>query len=392
MGESELGQVKVVDETKHEVLVAHSTLSDTTAAIQQVLDRLKADTAQLTFVFFDGAYDAEIVARILDQRTQDRGVGGTTAGELSCAGFGQGSITGISLHGSGVRAAVEIIAQLGSLSLIPLVHMPHKLARGIGRKLEDLRVDRHMWISLIDGLSGKEDLFVPFFMQAARRVPLIGGSLGDGDRFTKVYLVHHGRVYTDAAAIVLLEYPYGFRPIHHTHMKLSDKWLTVTSQSGDGRVVESFDGQPALIAYAQALNLSPEQVTPEVIGRNPLGYRFRGRPFPCSILRVQEDGSFLMGVTVHTDERLNILSAGDLVECSKNAIGEAIQHLAENGNDVQAMLLFNCSNRFIEAEGLGISEMLFEALYQAPLCGFNTYGEQFASMHMNHSLTGIVFG
>ena len=161
----------------HEVLVAHSALPDTRAAIEQVLDRLKADTAQLTLVFFDGTYDAEIVARVLDVRTQNRGVGGTTAGELSSEGFTTHSITGISLHGRGVRVAIEIIAQLARLSLIPLVDMPHKLARGIGRKLEDLRVDRHMWISLIDGLSGKEDLFVPFFMQAGRRVPLIGSSL-----------------------------------------------------------------------------------------------------------------------------------------------------------------------------------------------------------------------
>lgn len=388
----ELERVKVTGGETHKVLVAHSKLADTSAAIQQVLDRLKADTAQLTMVFFDAAYDAEVVARVLDLRTQNRGVGGTTAGEISSAGFTTRSITGISLHGRGVRAAIEIIAQLGRLSLIPLVDMPHKLARGIGRKLEDLHVDRHMWISLIDGLSGKEDLFVPFFMQAGRRMPLIGGSLGDGGRYDKVQLVHHGRVYTDAAGVVLLEYPYGFVPIHHTHMQLSDKWLTVTAQSSDGRVIEALDGRPAKIAYAEALNITPDQVTAELIGRHPLGYRFRGRPFPCSILRVREDGGFVMSIAVTNSERLNILSAKDIVQCSRSVVDEAVQQLAEKSKETQAMLLFHCTSRFVEAQSLGVTGELFEALHQVPLCGFNTYGEQFASMHMNHSLTGVVFG
>ncbi len=387
-----LEQVNASGGETHEVLVAHSTLTDTAAAIQQVLDRLKADTAQLTFVFFDCGYDAEVLARILDLRTQNRGVGGTTAGELSGAGFTTRSITGLSLHGRGVRAAIEIVAQLERLSLIPLVDVPHKLARGIGRKLEDLRVDRHMWISLIDGLSRKEELLVPFFMQAGRRVPLIGGSLGDGMEYDRVQLVHHGRVYTDTAAIILLEYPYGFVPMHHTHMHFTDKWLTVTAQSSDGRVIETLDGKPAKIAYAEALNVSPDQVTDELIGRHPLGYRFRGRPFPCTIVRVRDDDSFIMATGVTNSERLNILSANDIVQCSRDVIAETVQQLTVQDKKAQAMLLFHCASRFVEAQSLGVTDELFEALHQAPLCGFNTYGEQFASMHMNHSLTGVVFG
>ncbi|MBA2665368.1 MAG: FIST C-terminal domain-containing protein [Bradymonadaceae bacterium] len=378
----------------HRVVVASSTLVDTAAAIEEVLDALEAEAAALTFVFFDRCYDAEIIARVLDRRTQERGIGGTTAGEISNAGFRTGSITAMSLHGEDVRASVEIVAQLRRLSLVPLVSLPHKLAEGIGRSLDELSADRHMWISLIDGLSGKEDLFVPFFVQAARRVPLIGGSLSDGEHFCQVFLVHHGRVYSDAAAVVLLEYPYGFQPIHHTHLVFSEHWLTVTRVSEGGRVIEMLDGMPAHLAFAHAMGVSPHQVTTGLTGRYPLGYRFRGRPFPYSIMQTRDDGSFGMAHSVQVGERLNILMPQDLTDQSARAIEEAIGQLEQQtpGRQPQALLLFNCLGRYFEAKAQGMVGELFEAIHQAPVCGFNTYGEQFTSMHMNHSLTGVVFG
>lgn len=362
--------------------------------MQEVLDRLEADEASLVLVFFGCNHRADVVARVLDSRTQDRGVGGTTAGEITTSGFATGGITGISLHGEDIRAAVEVVPQLQHLSLIPLVHLPHQLARRIDRRLDELDPERHLWISLIDGLSNKEDLIVPFFVQSARRAPLVGASLSDGHQYRNVRLVHHGRVYRDAAALILLEYPHGFVPLYHSHLEFSDQWLTVTRTGAGGRLIETLDGEPARDAYARALGLAPDEVTAEVAARHPLGYRFRGRPFACSIHHPRPDGSLVMGHSVQNDERLNILVPGGLVERSQEAISQAISQLrAQQGGDCtpQGLLLFNCYCRYLEARQDDALDELFEALNQAPVCGFNSYGEQYASMHLNHSLTGIVF-
>lgn len=379
-------------EQKASVKVASNTLGDTSAAIDELLDELEATEAKLTLVFYGVSHDDQIIAKALDRATGARGIAGTTAGELGCSGFAQDSMTGISFHGEGVRASVEIIPQLHQLSLVPIVHLPDKLVRGIGRTRPELDPERHLWLFMVDGLSGKEGLLTPFFMQSAPRLGLVGASLGDGEQFNEVHIVHHGRIYRDAAAAVLLEYDGPFVTFKHTHMALTDRRLEVTKVSEGGRKLEQLDGKVAQIAYAEALGIDPSEVTQNSVAKHPFGYRFRGRPFPVSILQVHKDGTFRLGSTVQYGEQLNILEPDHLIDRTRESLEAVVRQLSSDGNQVEAMLLFHCLARFIEAKEQNLTDALAEAMCQAPVCGLNTYGEQFETMHMNHSLTGVVFG
>jgi hypothetical protein len=376
-----------------DVRVASVQSSDTSTAIDTLLEELDAEHAALTFVFHSPEHDEAIVARSLDAVTGSRGVAGSTAGELSEGGFQSDSMSGMALHGSGVRASVEIVPQLRELSLLPLMHLPAQLARGIGLETSDLDPDRHVWLLLVDGLSCKEDLLTPFFVQAAsKRMSLVGGSLGDGEDFQRTRISHYGRVYNDAAAVVLLEYDPPFSVIHHTHMTLSDTWVDVTRTSRGGRILEEIGGEVAAVGYAKALGLDPSEITTRFTSSRPLGFRFRGRPYPCSILTVRSDGTFMLGCSVQSGERLNILRPSDLVAGTRAAMHAAADELAEHGTKPQGSLLFNCLGRYLEAREKGIIDDLGDALSEYPVTGLNTYGEQFESMHFNHSLTGLMFG
>jgi hypothetical protein len=374
------------------VTVASNAAEDTKTAIDELLVELGAADASLTLVFYGTHHDDQVIARALDAATGKRGVAGTTAGELTCDGFANDSMTGMSFHGDGVRAAVEIIPQLRQLSLVPIVNLPDTLARGIGRTKDELDPKRHLWLFLLDGLSGKEGLLTPFFMQAATRVGLVGASLGDGQEFLEARIVHHGRVYRDAAATILLEYDGPFVAFKHTHMKLTDRRLEVSKISKGGRILEQLDGEVAQVAYAEMLGVDPSEVTQALTSKYPLGYRFRGRPFPVSILQVHPDGTFRLGSSVQHGEQLNILEPDDLVECTRKSLSKAITKFSKDGTGVEGMLLFHCLARFIEATESGQADALGKVLSQTPVCGLNTYGEQFETMHMNHSLTGVIFG
>ncbi len=374
------------------VRVASNKLEATDEAIEQLLDELDAANAALTLVFYGVEHDDEVIARTLDRATGPRGVGGTTAGELANDGFSDNSMTGLSLHGSGVRGAVEIIPKLDELSLVPIVHLPDKLARGIDRSRDELDPQRHLWLFLVNGLSGKEGLLTPFFMQAAPRVGLVGGSLGDGQDFSQVRLAHHGRVYRDSAAAILLEYNRPFHAFKHSHMQLTDRKLRVTKISGGGRRLEELDGELAQVAYARALDIDPAEVTASLVASHPFGYRFRGRPFPVSVQQVLPDGTFMVGNSLQHGERLNILESKELVASTRRALDAACDRVIADGGEVQAMLLFNCLSRHIEAVHSGKVDELADVLTRTPVCGLNTYGEQFETLHLNHSLTGVVFG
>jgi hypothetical protein len=372
--------------------MANSAAPDTSRAVGRVLDDLRADEAQLTFLFFGSEHDESIVREELDRRAGERAVAGTTAGELSSLGFTQNAIVGMSWGGPRVRATIDVITNLRELSLVPLVHLSEQLARRIDRSREDLDPDRHIWILLPDGLSGSEDLLTPFFMQSAPETNLVGGSLGDGLEYDEARLLHHGRSYGDAAAVVLLEYDRPFELIHDNHMEFTDRWLEVTRVSAGGRVIEQLDGRPARDAYAEILEQSPDELDLSVTARHPLGFRFRGRPFVCSIVQQRDDG-FLMANSVHEGARLNVLEPGDLVTRTREVVRETAESMRDDcGHLPHGMLAFHCLGRYLQAEQAGQLSSLAEALTQYPVAGLNTYGEQYRSMHTNHSLTGVLFG
>src|SRR5690554_2741826 len=228
------------------VQVASNAHPDTQVAIDEILAELDAANAALTLIFYGACHDDQVIARTLEPVTGARGVAGTTAGELNSAGFATNTMTGISFHGSGVRASVELLPQLKELSLIPVVHLPGKLCRGIGRKKSELQPERHLWLFFFNGQSGKEDLLTPFFMNAAPRVNLVGATLADDGDKAGARLVHDGRVYRDAAVTILLEYDGPFEAFHHTHVAMTPRRLEVTRVRRDGRHILQFDGKPAL--------------------------------------------------------------------------------------------------------------------------------------------------
>lgn len=377
------------------VQVASNANPDTQVAIEQILHDLDAANAALTLIFYGVCHDDLTIARALEPITGARGVAGTTAGELNSEGFAQHTMSGVSFHGSGVRASVELLPQLKELSLIPVVHLPGKLCRGIGRNKSELHPRRHLWLFLFSGQSGQEDLLTPFFMNAAPRLNLVGATLSDGGNAGNARLVHDGRVYHDAAVTILLEYDGPFEAFHNTHVAMTQRRVEVTRVRRDGRHIVQLNGKPALDVYAEALGLAPEAVTPTILATHPLGYRFRGQPFPISIGKAGKDRSLRVGSTVQPGQMLHILDAQDLVASSERCIDGVIERVApasKPGALLDALLIFNCRQRHLEARETGQLDALASVLCKGPVCGLNSSGEQFATMHLNHSMTGVAFG
>jgi hypothetical protein len=375
------------------ICVGYQDDPDTEVALNRLVDELDAETGELTLVFFSPRYDEEVVRRELDRRVGSKGVAGSTAGEISTHGFSEDSMVGLTLHGPDVQAAVDIVPNLDELSLVPLVHLPDQFARRLGRKRSELDPERHVWLFLVDGLSESEDLLTPFFMQASPDIGLVGGSLADGDAYGQTHLSHFGRLYDNAAAIALLEYDRPFSVIHGNHLRFTDRWLEVTAVSSGGRCLERINGHSAVHAYADALGVAPDEVTPELAASHPLGFRFRGRPFVCSIVEATDYGALQLANPVHSGESLNVLEPTDLVEHTRATLADAVAQLGlPSGKGPAGMLLFNCIARYREARQRGVVEELGEVFAQYPVAGFNSLGEQHGPMHTNHSLTGIAFG
>jgi hypothetical protein len=110
-------------------------------------------------------------------------------------------------------------------------------------------------------------------------------------------------------------------------------------------------------------------------------------------MRANDDGSMLLAYGVQVGERLTLLEPTDLVESTAKALEAAVDDFKhEAGHGPESILTFHCLGRYREANRLGVVGPLFDALNVAPIVGLNTYGEQYGAMHMNHSVTAIMFG
>ena len=373
------------------VRIARSENRDSYAAAREVLDDLNARDAAFTVLYYSPDHEPAEVARALGE-VGDNAFAGSSAGEISPRGFAHGTIVGMALHGDHVRATYRVVPRLDDFSLLQVSALPAELARQLNLDVDELDPTRHVWLLMLDGLSGREDFFTPFFSSHAPRLPLVGGSMAAETDFDQVTLCRGGQVLQGAGLVILLEYDRPFEVIHHTHLAFTEHWFEVTDTKKGGRTLTGLDGRRAIDVYAEALGVCAEHgLTMDVTGSAAFGLRFKGRPFPCSVMRAQ-DGELELAYSVQRGDKLNLLSAHGLVEKSETVVRDSLKRLREAGGDPQAMLAFHCLGRYLEAQRLNVVEELFDAMDQVPICGLNTYGEQFGSRHMNHSLCAVILG
>ncbi|MEO1143162.1 MAG: hypothetical protein AAFW66_12595, partial [Pseudomonadota bacterium] len=56
------------------------------------------------------------------------------------------------------------------------------------------------------------------------------------------------------------------------------------------------------------------------------------------------------------------------------------------------VLGFDCVLRQIDARNRQVTHRISKIYEENNIIGFNTYGEQYQSMHLNQTLTGVAFG
>ena len=120
------------DRERCDVRCGHISSGETSSLLRELLDRIDARHAQLVFVFFGASHDPRRVADVLLRTCGPRAIGCTSAGELGCEGFSLGGMSAVAIGGDQVRASIEVVPRLKTLSLLPLTQLPDALAKRIG--------------------------------------------------------------------------------------------------------------------------------------------------------------------------------------------------------------------------------------------------------------------
>lgn len=342
-------------------------------------------------VFASASHDAPSLATALAERFPGAITAGcTTMGEVGPEGATEGGVSAVALVPP-VRAAATLI-DLASFQFEDGRATIDALTAQIGASR--LSADRHVFLTLTDGLSGTEEILVASLGVYAPGVPLVGGSAGDDFEFDRTWAWVDGESHSAAAAVILLEPRVPFHPFHVHHYQPTERRVVVTDADPARRMIRELDGFPALEVLASLLGESVEALRTDpqaILAHRSVTFGFQaGETFYLrGIMTVQDDGSLLMGGAVEEGAVLALMEGGDLVDDTRLGVQQALEAL---GGSPSGMVLFSCGGRQLEARARGVVEPMVHAMSPVPAAGFVTYGEQFGPMQINHTLTGLLLG
>lgn len=358
---------------------------DAVSELAGAIDR--SDLGQL-LVFFSRRYPAkalsEAFSRIFDGIPI---VGCSTSGEITPAGFNDGSVLVVAFPKKGFNFVSGIIPDVRGLT----VERGTEAVRTLRARLDRLGNGSHanrFAISLIDGLSKCEEVIVSAIAWALDGIPLVGGSAGDDLALSGTSLLHDGQIYRDAALLLLVETDFPVRSFSHDHFEPTSTKLVVTASDTESRTVFEFNAEPAAKEYASSVGVEPSSLAPMSFASHPVVVRIGGDYYCRSIQRVNPDGSLSFFCAIDDGVVLTVAEPKDMV----TAMATELERLDAAIGGVDLILGFECVLRRLDAENRQVRHKISDLYRRFHVAGFHTYGEQYNAMHLNQTFTGIAIG
>lgn len=370
--------------------VAASTAADTTSAVAGLRAQLPGDWSAV-FVFHGTAHDGALVADAVAAAFAGAvTLGCSTMGELGPEGLTSGGLSAFALRGPG-RIAVEVVEDTPGFAFAQGEALMESLASGLDLPREELAADRHLLLTLTDGLSGAEERVVASLSLSAPGLSLVGGSAADDLALAETSVFLNGRCWPSATLVALLEPGVPFRCFAVHHFTPREQRVVVTRADPDTRVIYELNGRPAEHVYEDIAGLERGRLQQDPMLPSTIsicfGIRVADSFFMRSAFRGQ-DGALVMRGAVSDGEVLRVMQGADLVDGTRSRLHAELADLA----NVSGLLLFNCGGRLLQARADGIEADLADAMALAPAAGFSTYGEQYGPLLVNHTLTGVALG
>lgn len=309
-------------------------------------------------------------------------VGCTTAGEIGSAGYVEHEIVAVGFRASHFRARAALITDLAALD-------PGAAATQAVRLRAELDTEEADWrwefaFLLTDGLSQREDQLVTALRLGLGTIPLFGGSAGDGLDFGQTFVLSDGEFRSDAAVLVLLRSRCRIEVFKFDNLEPVPVKMIVTDAEPERRIVRELNAAPAAQEYARLIGHHPDSLTHFTFASHPLVVRVGGQHHVRAIQRVQPNGDLVFFSAI--DEGL-VLTLADPMPIARHLDG-ALGALARRGPP-EAILACDCILRRLAVEHVQGTREVSRILAKHHVVGFSTYGEQFNSVHVNQTMTGV---
>ncbi len=367
-----------------------SAIADAQAAVREATERFEPGfDPDVVFAFVSVLQDTREVARALVERfPRALIVGCTTAGEILDGQRTTNSLALSALRTPSVRWAAHLLR--GIRQTPEVERTVAELCAELGCDREAYALNTYFAMTLIDGLSVREEVVGAALAEAFAGIPIIGGSAGDGLQFEETRVFVGSNVETNAAVLLLAHAEHGFELFKHQHYLPKPTLLAVTKADVTARRVDELDGRPAAETYAAAIGVRTEDLldpAQNVTFMHPVTFSCGGEPYVRSVRAVEPNGAMHFYCAVEEGMVLEVSGREDMDQ----ALARSVEAHVQAHGQAEVFVGFNCILRALEMEQLKANDAL--AAHWSRLAkhsiGFDTYGEMWNGLHINQTLVGV---
>ncbi len=344
--------------------------------------------AAVNLVFASPQYDLHRLGPLLDHHLPGLVVGCTTAGEIAPTGYATGSICAVSLTSPDIESHALILAPLTGASRTTIEATIERARRTLDAARHRRPNASAFGLLLIDGLSVMEEQVIALLAAALDDLPLVGGSAGDELRFGTTHVLAGGAFAPDQAVLLLVITTLPFSVFKTQHFQATDQRLVITRASPEQRLVQEVNGRPAADEYARVVGVPRGRLGPELFSNHPLMLRFGGEYYVRSIQKAHDDGSLTFYCAIDEGVVLRLGTGKNLVD----NLGDAFAAARRKVDRPVLTIGCDCILRRLEITSNDLEQPVNRLLRDNHVIGFSTYGEQFGSLHVNQTFTGIMLG
>jgi hypothetical protein len=368
---------------------AYTAARDTRQAAREFWQSVVQPDMVLVLFFCSTDYDLNILATEFQELSSGiRLIGCTTAGEIGPGGYQELGIAGVSFSAEACQVVGGSLDHLQGFQ----ISEAHTLGKELWQELQNdapLANEQNTFaLLLIDGLSLREEPIARILQETLGKIPLVGGSAGDGLAFRKTKVYFDGSFASDRAVLTLITTPFPFTVFKTQHFTSTDQRLVITEADTAHRVVKEINGLPAAQEYARLLGVAEWELTPARFAASPVVVLIDGNNYVRSIQRVNSDGSVTFYCAIDEGVVLRVAQGINLID---NLAGAFDKIRAQIGPP-QLVIACDCILRRLEILQNGFQDRVGQLMCANNAVGFNTYGEQFRGVHVNQTITGIAIG
>ncbi|WP_236233101.1 nitric oxide-sensing protein NosP [Pseudomonas tohonis] len=371
------------------VVTAMSSATEAEAVAQDLARQLIHPHLGFVLFFCSAEYDLPALGAALEQYFGGiELVGCTSAGEITPNGYGRGCVSAVGFDYRSFSIGCALIDEMERFSLIDAQQLVERLVSDCrSNSLAPIK-DHSFALTLLDGLSSREEVVLAALSAAFGSIPHFGGSAGDDNHLTHTHVYHGGQFHTGAAVVVLVNTQLDFEVFSTHHILPSDEKLVVTRADSASRRVFELNAEPAAQEYAQWIGVPLAALDHRLFAAHPLAVRVNDQYYVRSIQRVNDDLSLSFYCAVENGIVLTGMRPGPLLP----NLQALFQRLEQRLGPPLLTIGCDCFLRRLEIESDGGVEQTGEFLRRQRVIGFNTYGEQFNGMHINQTFTGVAIG